>query len=436
LGRFMSIDYLHEEELLDREELNKLQVERLRSRIDAAKKSRFYSLRLQAFQAEDIQNIEDVKKLPFTTKDDLREYYPDGFLCRPMNEMVRMHASSGTTGSPTAIFYTGKDLDTWADLVARCMYMAGVREGDVFQNLSGYGLFTGGLGIHYGAERLGALTIPAGAGNSKRQIKLLQDFRVSVMHIIPSYALHLFNVIHSSGLTPQDFNLRIALIGAEPHSEEIRQLIQEKFRIKAYNSYGLSEMNGPGVGFECTEQNGMHIWEDAYIVEVLDPSTLEPVPNGEIGELVLTSLTREGMPLIRYRTKDLTRIIPGKCNCGREHARIDRILGRTDDMIILKGVNIYPLQVEKVLMSIPEVGQNYLIVLEQEEYIDNMRVRVEIKDEYFEEDMRALKGLEQKIAHSLREEILITPKVELVEHNSIANNQGKAERVLDNRLCQ
>ncbi|MFW6414752.1 MAG: phenylacetate--CoA ligase family protein [Thermodesulfobacteriota bacterium] len=427
------MDYLHREELLHREEINNLQVERLRTTIEAARNSRFYSQRFRDVDSRDIRRIEDIQGLPFTSKDDLRDYYPDGFLCRPIEEMVRMHASSGTTGSPTAIFYTGRDLDTWADLVARCMYMAGVRAGDVFQNLSGYGLFTGGLGIHYGAERLGALTIPAGAGNSKRQVKLLRDFRVSVMHIIPSYALHLSDVIHSFGLTPGDFNLRIALIGAEPHSEEIRQVIQDKFRVKAYNSYGLSEMNGPGVGFECREQDGMHIWEDAYVVEVLDPATLEPVPDGEVGELVLTALTREGMPLIRYRTKDLTRIIPGRCNCGREHVRIDRIQGRTDDMIILKGVNIYPLQVEKVLMSIPEVGQNYLIVLEREEHIDNMRVRVEIKDEYFVEDMRALRGLEKKIAHSLREEILITPRVELVEHNSIAKNQGKAERVVDNR---
>jgi len=432
----MCIDYLHEEELWDREKLSALQADRLRQVVETAKNSRFYSEKFSNLDARDIRNVEDVRRLPFTSKDDLREYYPDGFLCRPLEEMVRMHASSGTTGSPTAIFYTRSDLNTWADLVARCMYMAGMRSWDVFQNLSGYGLFTGGLGIHYGAERLGALTIPAGAGNSKRQIKLLKDFQVSVMHIIPSYALHLSNVIRSSGLNSEDFNLRIALIGAEPHTEEIRQRIQEQYNISAYNSYGLSEMNGPGVGFECREQKGMHIWEDAYILEVLDPQTLVPVPEGELGELVLTSLTREAMPLIRYRTKDLTRIIPGKCECGREHTRIDRIQGRSDDMIILKGVNIYPLQVEKVLMGIPEVGQNYLIVLERQDYIDSMRVRVEIKDEYFVEDMRVLRGLEQKIAHSLKEEILITPQVELVEHNSIPNNQGKAERVMDNRLCR
>jgi len=429
----MEKEYLHKEETLSRDELEALQLKRLKQTIKQAKKSLFYWDRLSDIEPEDIKSLDDIRKLPFTTKDDLRNNYPVGLLTEPVQKMVRLHVSSGTTGTPTAVLYTQKDLDMWADLVARCMYMVGIRPWDIFQNLSGYGLFTGGLGIHYGAERLGCLTIPSGAGNSKRQIKLLKDFRVTAIHIIPSYALHLATVFEEIGEDPKSLHLKIALIGAEPHSEETRKRIEEIYEVKAYNSYGLSEMNGPGVAFECKEQNGMHLWEDAYFVEVVDPKTLEPVEEGKVGELVLTTLTREGMPLIRYRTKDLTAILPGVCPCGRVHKRIDRITGRSDDMIILKGVNIYPMQVEKVLMSIPEVGQNYLIVLEKEGYIDQMRVKVEIKDEFFVEDMRELKKLQQKIARKLREEILITPKVELVEHKSIPRSEGKAVRIIDKR---
>ncbi|GAB6886659.1 phenylacetate--CoA ligase [Desulfothermus okinawensis JCM 13304] len=426
-------EYLHKEEVMSRDELTQLQLQRLKHTIRQAKKGLFYWDRLSGIEPEDIKSIDDIKSLPFTTKDDLRNNYPVGLLTESVAKMVRLHVSSGTTGTPTAVLYTRKDLDTWADLMARCMYMVGIRPWDIFQNLSGYGLFTGGLGIHYGAERLGCLTIPAGAGNSKRQIKLLKDFRVTAIHIIPSYALHLATVFDELEVDPKSLHLKIALIGAEPHTEEVRRRIEEIYGVKAYNSYGLSEMNGPGVAFECTEQNGMHLWEDAYLLEIVDPETLEPVEDGEVGELVLTTLTREGMPLIRYRTKDLTAIIPGECPCGRVHKRIARITGRSDDMIILKGVNIYPMQVEKVLMSIPEVGQNYLIILEKEGYIDQMRVQVEIKDEYFVEDMRELKKLQNKIARRLKEEILITPKVELVEHKSLPRSEGKAIRVIDKR---
>lgn len=425
--------FLHLEEQLSREEIKKLQLVRLKSAVARAKKSPFYAKKLKGIEPEDLKSIEDVKLLPFTTKEDLREHYPYGFLTVPKSEFVRLHASSGTTGSPTAILYTENDLNTWADLMARCLFMVGVRKEDVFQNMSGYGLFTGGLGIHYGAERLGCLTIPAGAGNSKRQIKLLKDFAVSVVHIIPSYALHLSTVFESLGINPKDFNLRIFLIGAEPHTDETRRRIEEIYGVKAFNSYGLSEMNGPGVAFECEYQNGMHIWEDAFLAEIVDPVDLTTLPEGEVGELIMTTLAREGMPLIRYRTKDLTRFLPGECPCGRSHVRIDRITGRADDMIILKGVNIYPMQVEKVLMSMKEVGQNYLIELYKEGHLDQMRVKVEIKDEYFVEDMRVLKALQSKIAKNLREEILITPRVELVEHNSLPKSQGKAIRVIDLR---
>jgi phenylacetate-CoA ligase len=428
----MSPRAYHKEEFLARPELDRLQVQRFNRTLERIGRAPFYSEKLAGMR-QNIREPGEIGDYPLTTKEDLRAYYPLGFLTEPVDKMVRVHASSGTTGNPTAILYTRDDLQEWARLVARCMAMVGIGPGDVFQNLSGYGLFTGGLGIHYGAEHLGCLTIPAGAGNSRRQIGLLRDFKVTAAHIIPSYALHLAAVFEETGLDPRDLSLRVFLIGAEPHTEEIRRRIEKVFGVRAYNSYGLSEMNGPGVAFECPEQNGMHIWEDAFYPEILHPETLDPVPEGEPGELVLTSLTREGMPLIRYRTKDLTRFLPGDCPCGRPHRRIDRIMGRSDDMFIIKGVNIYPMQVERVLMGIPEVGQNYRIVLERAGYIDQMRVKVEIKDEYFVEDMRVLRGLEQKIARNLKSEILVTPKVDLVEHKSLPRSDGKAQRVIDER---
>jgi len=303
----------------------------------------------------------------------------------------------------------------------------------VLQNPSGYGLFTGGLGIHYGSERLGCLTVPAGAGNTRRQIKLIRDFNVTVLHIIPSFALYFAQKVAEEGFDPAEMPWKIALIGAEPHTEETRQRIEELMHIKAYNSYGLTEMNGPGVAFECTEQSGMHVWEDAYIAEIIDPATGEHVPEGEIGELVMTTLTREGMPIIRYRTRDLTRFIPGQCACGREHRRIDRIAGRVDDMFIVKGVNIYPMQIEQVLMSMPEVGQNYVIELIREGFMDQIRVKVEVKEDYFVEDMRVLQKLQKSIASRLCNEVLVTPRVELVMHDSIPKTAGKAIRVVDLR---
>jgi phenylacetate-CoA ligase len=314
------------------------------------------------------------------------------------------------------------------------MYMTGVRQDDVFQNLTGYGLFTGGLGFHYGGERLGTLTIPSGTGNTKRQILLMQQFGTTVIHLIPSYAMRLMQVMEEMGVNPRrDLKLRIAFLGAEPHSEEIRQRVERYFGVEAFNSYGLSEMNGPGVAFECPEKKGMHIWEDAFLVEIIDPDTLEPLPPGEEGELVLTTLSREAMPIIRYRTNDLTRILPGKCRCGRVHSRLDRIIGRTDDMLIIKGVNIFPVQVEQALMEIPEVGQNYLIILERVDEMDTMRLQVEMRADIFQEDMRHLKRLQNKITRELRNELLVTPKVELVQPNTLPRSQGKAVRVEDRR---
>ncbi|WP_243546892.1 phenylacetate--CoA ligase family protein [Pseudodesulfovibrio tunisiensis] len=425
--------YYDSVETLERGELENLQVDSLKKTIAIAMRSPYYRDRLAGFDLDEIKSVADIVKLPFTTKDDLRSQYPYGLLTLPREDYVRLHASSGTTGTPTAVFYTQADLDRWADLVARSMYACGCRKSDVLQNMAGYGLFTGGLGFHYGSEKLGMITIPAGAGNTKRQIKLIRDFNVTVMHIIPSFALYFASQVREAGFDPAEMPWRIALIGAEPHTEETRRKIEEMLHIKAYNSYGMSELNGPGVAFECTEQSGMHIWEDAYIPEIINPETGEHVEEGEIGELVMTTITREGMPIIRYRTRDLTRFIPGQCPCGRTHRRIDRITGRADDMMILKGVNIYPMQIEQCLMSMPEVGHNYLIELYKEGLTDQMRVKVEIKDEFFVEDMRVLQGLQKKIAKRLHSEILITPRVELVMHDSIPKSPGKAIRVKDLR---
>ena len=345
-----------------------------------------------------------------------------------------MHSSSGTTGRATVIFHTAGDIAAWTDLLARSMYMAGMRRSDVFQNMMTYGLFTGGSGFHYGAEKIGALVIPAGAGNSKRQIQLMRDFETTAIHIIPSYALHLSSVFTEVGVDPRrDTKLRMAFLGAEPHSEMMRRKIEELYGFKAFNSYGLSEMNGPGVAFECPEQNGMHIWEDNYIVEIIDPVTLKPLPDGEEGELVTTTLRREGMPILRYRTKDLTRIIPGPCPCGRTHRRIERIKGRTDDMMILKGVNIFPIQIEKKLMEIPGVGTNFVIILDRADFNDSMTVKVEVQKEFFGGDLRQLEVLRRRIVEELKSDILITPRVDLVEPDSLPKSEGKAKRVIDNR---
>lgn len=425
-----------EVEKIGQAKLKKMKLAALQKTIRRAQKSPYYEklFKENKLKAAVVKSVSDIQKFTFTTKDDLREHWPYGFVAVPKEKLVRMHSSSGTTGRATVVFHTIRDIAIWSNLLARCMYMAGMRQRDVFQNMMTYGLFTGGLGFHYGAEKIGALIIPAGAGNSKRQIQLMRDFETTVVHVIPSYALHLSTVFAELKLDPrQDTKVRIAFLGAEPHTEKMRKKIEEIYGYKAFNSYGLSEMNGPGVAFECPEQNGMHIWEDSFLVEIIDPKTLQPVADGEEGELVMTSLQREGMPLIRYRTKDLTRIIPERCPCGRTHRRIERIKGRTDDMLILKGVNIYPMQVEKKLMEIEGVGTNFLIILEREGFNDDMLIKVEVDKKYFSGEMKQLEGLRRKIVEELKNEILITPKVDLVEPDSIPKGEGKAVRVVDNR---
>ena len=423
-------------ETIDRKNMEELQLSRLKDTIAHAGNSYYYgkTYKEKGIQADLIKSLSDIQKIPFTTKDDLREHWPYGFISVDKDELVRMHSSSGTTGRATVIFHTANDLAVWTNLLARCMYMAGMRKSDVFQNMMTYGLFTGGLGFHYGAEKIGAMVIPAGAGNSKRQIQLMMDFATTVIHVIPSYALHLSTVFAELNLDPRkDTKVKIAFVGAEPHTEKMRRKIEDIYGYKAFNSYGLSEMNGPGVAFECPRQDGLHIWEDSFLVEIIDPETLQPVADGEEGELVMTTLQREGMPILRYRTKDLTRIIPEPCPCGRTHRRIERIKGRTDDMLILKGVNIFPMQIEKRLMDIPGVGTNFLIMLDRQEFNDSMTVRVEVSKEYFSGELKQLEMLRKKIIEELKSEILITPKVDLVGPDVLPKGEGKAVRVIDNR---
>ena len=428
--------YLHKElETLTRPEIEKLQLERLQKTVRHCMNSPFYKKRFEEnnLTPEDIQSLDDLRKIPFTTKQDLRDTYPFGIASVSLDKAVRLHSSSGTTGNPTVIIHTQKDLDEWANAVARCLHMVGLRPSDVFQNSSGYGMFTGGLGFQYRAERLGMMTVPAAAGNTKRQLKFITDFGTTALHAIPSYVTRIYEVMQEMGIDPKrDTKLRTLIIGAEPHSEEQRRRIEEMMGVKAYNSFGMSEMCGPGVAFECQEQNGLHIWEDYYIVEIIDPDTLEPVPEGEVGELVLTTINREGMPLLRYRTRDLTRVLPGECPCGRHHKRLDRMKGRSDDMIILKGVNIFPIQIETILMQFKELTTNYLITLETKDSNDEMIIEVEL-EKLFTDDYARLQVLTKNITRLLKDEILVTPHVKLVPKGTLPQSEGKAVRVKDLR---
>ena len=420
---------------MTREQISALQLERLQATVRHCMNSPFYKKRFEeiGLKPEDIKSLDDIRKIPFTTKADLRDTYPFGMASVPLRECTRLHSSSGTTGTPTVILHTQKDLDEWANQVARNLWMVGLRPDDVFQNSSGYGMFTGGLGFQYGAERMGMLTIPAAAGNSLRQIKFMTDFGTTALHAVPSYVTRLYEVMQSAGVDPRkDTKLKVLAIGAEPHSEEQRRRIEEMMGVKAYNSFGMSEMCGPGVGFECQEQNGLHFWEDYYIVEIVDPETLEPVADGEIGELVLTTLCREAMPLLRYRTRDLTRVLGRSCPCGRNHVRIDRMRGRSDDMMVLRGVNIFPIQIEKILMTFPELASNYLITLTTDADNDNMTVEVEL-EELFTDDFRRLQELTNRIQRALKDEILLTPHVKLLPKGTLPVSEGKAVRVVDKR---
>ena len=423
---------------MSRETLEQLQIERLKKSIEQVSHTPFYKKQFEkhSITPSIIHSLNDLQQLPFTAKNDLRDNYPYGMAAIPLDKVVRIHSSSGTTGNPAVALHSQKDLNEWANQVARCLTMVGVTSADVFQNTSGYGMFTGGLGFQYGAEKMGALTVPAASGNTRRQIKFILDFGTTVIHAIPSYAIYLAEAMHEMGIDPaKDTKLRVLAIGAEPHSEAQRRRIENLLGVKAYNCFGMSEMNGPGVAFECTEQNGLHIWEDYVIAEIIDPETLQPVPEGEVGELVLTTLNREAMPLLRYRTRDLTRFLPGQCPCGRTHRRIDRMKGRSDDMIILKGVNIFPIQIETILMQFKEVASNYLITIDTFDNSEEMLVEVEL-DTLSSDSYCELQALTAEITRRLKDELLLTPKVKLVAKGSLPVTEGKAVRVKDLRKFQ
>lgn len=433
----MDIEYRDKAmETMDRAALEAHQLQALRETVRQAQKTSFYSKALAECRLEgpeELHSLADIRKLPFTSKQDLREAYPYGMLAVEKEEVVRLHASSGTTGKPTVIYLTAEDLRACTAVTSRSLIATGAGVQDVFQNMMTYGLFTGGLGLHYGAENLGMLVIPASSGNTRKQFRMMHDFQSNILHATPSYLLHAYSQMGEMGYKLSDFNLQKAYVGAEPHSEDTRRKIEELLRIDVYNSYGLSEMNGPGLAFECVYKDGMHLWEDAYIMEIIDPDTMEPLPDGEEGELVLTILHRKAMPLLRYRTRDLTRIIPEPCPCGRTHRRIARIKGRTDDMLIINGVNVFPSQIEEVIMKMPEVGTNYLIVVEKQGALDKLTVKTEVTRELLTDDTRDLYKLKQRIRENLKASISISATVELHEPDFLPVAQGKAQRVEDRR---
>lgn len=383
---------------------------------------------------DDLHSLEDLQKFPFTVKQDLRDNYPFDLLAVPMDEIVRIHASSGTTGKPTVVCYTQKDIDNWAVMAARSLVCAGGSSKDVLQNAYGYGLFTGGLGIHNGAETLGTAVIPISGGNTSKQLLLMEDLNTTILTCTPSYALYLADAIkEKKDLDLDQLHLKIGVLGGEPWTNEMRDEIEKKLHIKAYDIYGLSEIYGPGIGIECECQEGLHIWEDHFIVEIVDPDTLLPVPAGEEGELVITTFTKEGMPLLRYRTRDLTRIIPEKCACGRTHKRIDRLKGRTDDMLIIRGVNVFPSQIESALLQIPEIAPHYQIIVERIHNLDTIEIKVELDSHIEIDDLDDLKIIEKKTDTVVHSVTGIHAKITLVEPNSLERTSGKSKRVLDLR---
>lgn len=424
-------------ETMPREGLDALQLRRLQTTIE-----RVYAtvpLYKETFDKAgitpaDIKSLDDLRRIPFTTKQDLRDNYPYKMFAVPMEQVVRIHASSGTTGKPTVVGYTKRDIDTWAQLMARSFSAAGATNRDIIHNAFGYGLFTGGIGAHYGAEKLGASVIPVSGGNTKRQITIMQDFKPTILCGTPSYILHLAEVAHEMGVDFKDLHFKSGIFGAEPWTEQMRQELEAKLDLKAIDIYGLSEVMGPGVSIECSEeQKGLHVFEDHFIVEVVDPDTLEPLPAGEPGELVFTSLTKEAFPVIRYRTKDITSLNPTPCACGRTHIRMNKPTGRTDDMLIIRGVNVFPSQIESVLMETREIAPHYQLEVDRVNNLDTLTVNVEIDESMFSDDIKGLQAMESKISNDIKEYLGVSAKVMLVEPKTIARSQGKAVRVIDNR---
>jgi len=423
-------------ECMDRNELKQVQNERLRETVERVYFNvPYYRHKMQeaGLGPENINSIDDLSKLPFTIKNDLRENYPFGLFAVPMSEIVRVHASSGTTGKPTVVGYTRNDIAIWSEVMARTLTSAGATRNDFIQIAYGYGLFTGGLGLHYGGEKIGASVIPISGGNTTRQIQLMHDFGSTVLACTPSYALYLSEAIQESGINRDDLKLRVGVFGAEPWTENMRREIEEKLRIKAIDIYGLSEVIGPGVASECMEQNGLHINEDHFIPEIINPDSLEVLPEGSVGELVFTTITKEGLPLIRYRTRDLTRLSFEKCRCGRTMVRMDKCLGRSDDMLIIRGVNLFPSQVESILLEMSEIKPHYQLIVDRVNNLDTLELKVEVEEEFFLDKISQLESLRQKIQNNLENALGLSIKVTLVEPKVIERSEGKSKHVIDNR---
>ncbi len=429
-------------ESMPREQMRELQGKRLHKVVDYVYHNvPFYRHKLQEMDLtpEDINSIDDIVKLPFTTKQDLRDNYPTGLQAAPMSEVIRFHASSGTTGNPTIVGYTRKDVEIWSECMARCLTAYGVTRDDVFSVAYGYGLFTGGLGVHYGVERMGAAVLPTSTGNTEKHVRLLRDLGVTGIACTPSYALYLAETMERMGVTKDMIKLKVGAFGAEPWTENMRQEIESRLGLKGYNLYGLSEIMGPCVSYECECQNGSHICEDHYFPEIVDPATLESLPNGQVGELVFTTLTKEGMPLLRYRTRDLCSLMEGECECGRTSVRMGRIMGRSDDMLIIRGINVFPSQVESVILSMPECAPRFLLIVDRVNNLDTLTIQVEVRQEYFDagfDTLTPITDLEKKIAEKIRSVLSIGVKVQIKAPNTIERSQGKSKFVIDNRKLQ
>ena len=423
-------------ECMSRDEMSALQGKRLHKLVELVYHNvPFYREKMQERDLcpDDIQSIEDITKLPFTTKQDLRDNYPTGLQAANQSEIVRIHASSGTTGNPTIVGYTRRDLEIWSESAARAFTAYGVTRNDIFSVGYGYGLFTGGLGAHYGVEYVGATVIPTSTGNTEKLLRLLRDLKITGIACTPSYALYVADAMDKHGMTKDDIYLKIGAFGAEPWTENMRKEIETRLGLQAYNLYGLSEIIGPGVSYECQCKNGSHISEDHFYPEIINPDTLEPQPYGTTGELVFTTLTKTGMPLLRYRTKDLTSLIGEKCECGRTNVRMTRIIGRSDDMLIIRGVNVFPSQVESVILELPEFEAHYLIVVDRMNNTDTFQIQVEVRQEYYSDEMNKMIALKKKIAARMQSVIGLQPDIKIVEPRSIERSMGKAKHVIDKR---
>jgi phenylacetate-CoA ligase len=426
-------------ECMSRDERSALQGKRLHKIVEYVYHHvPFYRHKMQELDVrpDDIQTIEDITKLPFTTKKDLRDNYPFGLQAAPQSEIIRIHASTGTTGNPTIVGYTRKDIGVWSECMARCLTAYGVTRDDIFSVAYGYGLFTGGLGAHYGVEHIGASVVPASTGNTEKHLKLIRDLGITGIACTPSYALYLAETMDKMGITKDQIKLRVGAFGAEPWTEDMRKEIEERLGLKGYNLYGLSEAMGPSVSYECQEQNGSHINEDHFYPEIINPTTLEKLPNGQIGELVFTTLTKEGMPVLRYRTRDLCSLMKGECGCGRTNVRMSRIQGRSDDMLIIRGINVFPSQVESVVLSMQEFAPRYMLIVDRVNNLDTLQVQVEIRQEYFTSTFdtpAAIAELEKKLSSKLKSVLSISAKVQLKAPNTIERSQGKSSHVIDKR---